>query len=312
MMEKQNIEINLITHNLVEQNLSNAVFAIRHKIINTGDTSETTVTEQLNILDQLTQFGFGQCLITNRGITGSWTRHMVLYPKWRKEMPEVAASLTPLNRWLLEKCPVILATQERFIYFQKLLHENLKEGMTAMSIPCGLMDDLLTLNLCYLPSIKLIGIDLDEASILGAKETAKKYNLEKLCNFIKLDAWQLTLQNEANIITSNGLNFYQHDEEKVVELYRRIFLALKPKGVFITSFLTPPPSISDESPWDMNKINLADLRMQKIIMSDILSVRFQAYRTEKQTIQQLTAAGFDNIKLLYDKAKLFPTIWCFK
>lgn len=299
---------NLITHNAIEPDLTQTVLELKNKIIKEGDKPDATVSEQLDLLEQLSTFGFGRCLITNRGITGSWTRHMVLYPRWRKEIPNAEASLAPLDKWLLEKSPVILATQERFTHFQRVLQEHIRDGMLAASIPCGLMDDLLTLNLSEMPNVKLVGIDLDSAAIEGGKETAKKFNLEKQSSFIKSDAWHLNSPNEFDIITSNGLNFYESSDEKVVALYKNFYAALKPNGILVTSFLTPPPTISPESSWDMGKINLSDLRIQKIILSYILSVRFQAFRTEKQTIQQLTEAGFTDIQILYDKAKIFPTI----
>lgn len=306
----QYITGNLITHEASALNLSSVMEELKQRIIQTGDRLDTTVEEQLDLLEQLSKFGFGQCLIVNRGITGSWTRHMVLYPRWREEFPEEEAMLTPLNRWLLERSPVILATQQRFNYFQKLLAENIQDNMIATSIPCGVMDDLLTLNLSKLSNIKLVGIDLDKDAIQGAKQTAKKYHLEKQTSFIQSDAWQINQNKQFDIITSNGLNFYESNDKKVVELYKQFYFALKKGGKLIASFLTPPPSLSQESPWDMEKINPEDLRLQKVIFSYILSVRFQAHRTEKQTIDQLTEAGFENIQILYDHAKIFPTVSC--
>lgn len=309
-MKPSIIADNLITHYATEQNVNTVVIELKDKIIKAGDKPDSTVAEQLELLEKLSDFGFGQCLIVNRGITGRWTRHMVLYPRWRKEQPEMEAALKPLNRWLLEKSPVILATQERFTFFQKLLQEELQDGMKIASIPCGLMDDLLTLNLSQTPNTKLVGIDLDKAAIEEAKDTAKQFNLEKQSSFLLQDAWQLKAQHEFDIITSNGLNFYESNNEKILQLYKQIHAALKPNGLFITSFLTPPPTLNPESPWDMEKIDREALRLQKIIMSYILSVRFQAYRTEKETTQQLMAAGFKDIQYIYDKAKIFPTVFC--
>lgn len=311
-LNKSSKNDSLITHNAIEPNLAAVVADLKSRIIKEGNKPDSTVKEQLELLDQLTLFGFGRCLIVNGGITGIWTRHMVLYPKWRTELPDEEKSLTVLNRWLLEKSPVILATQERFTHFQKLLQEHARDRMKIASIPCGVMDDLLTLDLSKMPAIKLIGIDLDEASLESAKNTAKKYNLEKQSLFKKSDAWALSAKNEFDIITSNGLNFYEPNNEKVVELYKKFYTALKPNGILITSFLTPPPALSAESSWNMEKINSEDLRLQKVIMAYILSVRFQSYRTEKQTIQQLKEAGFNKVSIIYDKARLFPTIMAIK
>lgn len=302
----------IITHNLVPQDLSTVVKELKTRIMDVGDKPDATVNEQLKLLDELAEFGFGQCLIRNKGITGLWTRYMVLYPKWRYEFPEEEKALSELNRWLLEKSPLLLATQERFIHFQTLLQEHIQNGMCVASIPCGLMDDLLTLDLSKLSDVRLIGIDLDNDSLERARETAKHQHLEKQSSFIKSDAWQLNMTHEFDIITSNGLNFYEFSGERVVELYRNFYTALKPNGILITSFLTPPPILSRESPWDMKNINLEDLRIQKVIMSYILNAKFQAFRTEEQTLQQLREVGFRDMRMIYDKAKLFPTILAIK
>lgn len=301
---------NLITHSVIYTDLNATVAELKDKIIKAGPKPDTTIEEQLDLLTQLSKFGFGQCLITNRGITGLWTRHMVLYPRWRKEQPELDAALTPLNRWLLNQSPVVLATQQRFTYFQKLLQENLHDNMTIASIPCGLMDDLLTLDYKQTSNIQLVGIDLDKEALSTAEDNAKKHHLEKQASFRLCNAWQIEYFQEFDMITSNGLNFYEADNEKVVALYKKFHAALKPNGLLITSFLTPPPSLHPDSSWDMEKINKEDLRIQKVLFTYILTVRFQAYRTEQQTKQQLIDAGFKDIKFIYDKAKLFPTVWC--
>ncbi|CEO17198.1 hypothetical protein RMONA_04060 [Rickettsia monacensis] len=54
--------------------------------------------------------------------------------------------LYPLEIWILYHAPSIKATQERFKIFQKILQDKLEDGMQFISVPCGTMDDLLTLT----------------------------------------------------------------------------------------------------------------------------------------------------------------------
>lgn len=299
----------LISHTSQEKDIATIVAQIKERLILEGDKPDATVKEQLELLEQLQQFDFGRFLLENRGINGVWTRHMVLYPKWKtKGNPNSVTNLTPLEYWLLEKAPTILATQERFTHFQNLLQEHLKSDMKLASVPCGMMDDLITLNFSEVSNIKLVGIDLDIASLEGGKETAEKYHLQTQVTFLQKDAWQLTNKNEFDIITSNGLNIYEPNDDKVLELYQKFHTALKPNGILITSFLTPPSALSPNSSWAMEKINEKDLRQQKIIFSYILAAKWQTFRTEAQTIEQLKKAGFKDIKIIYDKYKMFPTV----
>ena len=116
--------------------------------------------------------------------------------------------------------------------------------------------------------------------------------------------------NGYDIITSNGLNIYQPNDEKVIDLYKKFYQALKPGGILITSFLTPPPSISTESTW--KNFDLSDALKQKVLFSDIIQVNWQTFRTEAQTRLQLAKAGFKTIEFINDSCSIFPTVTAIK
>jgi len=115
-----------------------------------------------------------------------------------------------------------------------------------------------------------------------------------------------------DLISSNGLTIYEADEDRVSELYRIFWRALKPGGKLVTSFLTPPPSLSPQCEWKSDKIDEHDLLMQKIIFVDIIEAKWQCYRSSEQIEKQLQAAGFKEIEFIYDEAKLFPTVVAYK
>ena len=78
--------------------------------------------------------------------------------------------------------------------------------------------------------------------------------------------------------------------------------------MLVTSFLTPPPTLSEDSPW-RNYDPLEALK-QNTLFSEVIGVQWQAFRTEGQTRAQLEQAGFtpDNIQFRYDSQGMFPTV----
>lgn len=255
--------------------------------------------QELEILKQLTEFEFGKFLLARKGLNGYWTAYMIIHGPQKQ-------SKHPLEEWLLSQSPSIKATQERFKIFQHQLEKYTKDNMIIASIPCGLMDDLLSANYHNARNISLAGIDLDEESLIFAQENVAKHNLPYKTSFVKKNAWELNIDSKLDIITSNGLNIYESDDNKVIELYKEFFKALRPGGILITSFLTPPPALSKDSTW--RNYSPDDALKQKAIFSDILQVKWQIFRTEAQVHRQLTEAGFKVLEVIYDTQGIFPTI----
>lgn len=251
-----------------------------------------------DLLIQLAQFELGRFLLKNKGLNGYWTAYVIIHGPQMK-------NLHPLEKWILHAAPTVKATQERFEIFREILQKHLRSDMHISSIPCGLMDDLLSLNYRDIDNVLLTGVDLDTHSILGAQENAKKYGLKNV-NFHQKDAWKLDVDQEYDMITSNGLNIYEQDDSRVVALYQQFYQALKPGGLLVTSFLTPPPALSSESTW--KNVNMADALKQKAIFSDIVDVTWQAFRTENQVKEQLEKAGLEVLDIIYDAQGIFPTI----
>lgn len=304
---------NIISHQINQlDSFSVIINQITQKIVTKGDLPYVTVEKQLEILEELTLFPFGRFLLENKGMNGYWTHYMITHPKKGRltGLNSEGNPLTNLEKALLNSVPILLATQERFVHFQTYLQKEIKNNQRIASIPCGLMSDLLTLNFEQLTNIKLVGIDLDQASLTESKKLAKQLNLSNNVEFLHQDAWQLAINESFHIITSNGLNIYEPNEEKVVELYEQFYQALLPKGVLVTSFVTTPPSNMKEetSIWDFSKINSDNLLLQKIIFSDIIKARWQCFRTVEQTESLLLAAKFSKIKFIYDNARMFPTV----
>ena len=254
-----------------------------------------------DVLNQLASFDLGRHLLLNGSLNGYWTRYCMV-------LPHPAGTLHPLEEFLINK--IFLSARERFRIFQEQLQKRLGNDMALASIPSGLMDDLLGLNFQGLDGVTLTGFDIDPASVEGALEIAKQYNLPASVRMQTqaMDAWDVgsKFPETFNIISSNGLNFYVTDPEMELALYRSFADALKSGGSLITSFLTPPPSASAASPW-LN-VRPEMLTMRKLIFSDILGVKWRNYNTPAQMMDKLRRAGFADFEIIYDGRRIYPTI----
>ncbi len=285
----------LLTHNSTDKNFDLSIY---EKNLRERTSLTVPLEKALDILKQLSQFELGRFLLANKGLNGYWTSYTIIHgPK--------KTSLTPLEKWLLNKAPSVKATQARFQIFQQQLQNYLKSESKVASIPCGLMDELLGLDYSNTKDIRITGIDLDEKSLQLAKENATKYKIDNI-ELTKKNAWNLGVTEEYDIITSNGLNIYEPSNEKVILLYKEFYKALKPNGILVTSFLTPPPTLSKQSPWE--NYSTEDALKQKVIFSDIIQATWQVFRTEAETREQLKIAGFTVIDVICDDQGIFPTV----
>ncbi|MCX7338393.1 MAG: methyltransferase domain-containing protein [Alphaproteobacteria bacterium] len=285
----------LLTHDNLRQDFDLSVY---QKNLERKPNLTFSLDVEMDLLKELGEFDLGRFLLKNKGLNGYWTAYIILHGP-------LEINLTPLETWFLHKAPTVRATQERFGIFKQQLSKYLKSEIILASVPCGLMDDLLGLDYAQCEDVKLVGIDLDGESLQFAQKNAQAHGINAV-EFIKRDAWNLGVNAEYDVLTSNGLNIYQPNDEKVVALYGEFYKALKAGGIFITSFLTPPPVLSAESPW--NNYDPSDVLKQKAIFGDIIQVGWQAFRSESKTRDQLAQAGFTVLDVLYDSQGMFPTV----
>lgn len=294
-----------ITHETRDESIEAATQSIIHKIQVSGNSPESSVDIRLKLVEALYQSELGKFLLLRGGLNGYWTEHIVKHPQRQKN----SSTLLPeIDDFLLNHSPSVLATQQRYGIFKTEIQKQIKNGSSLMSIPCGLMSELLDLDYSGYQDIQLTGIDTDAESLTLARAMAEESEFDGQCQFLDKNAWHLDMHEVCDVLVSNGLSIYEYDDDKVIELYREFFKALRPGGVLITSFLTPPPALSSQSEWDLDQIDLEALKVQKILFADILECKWQAYRTETTVKNQLRSAGFKNFELIYDKARIFPTI----
>ncbi|STX81592.1 Exported protein [Legionella busanensis] len=304
----------LISHIISPKTVESTTQRIKERIRKQGDKPYTSVQDQIAILDQLNQFEFGQYLLQNQGINGYWTHYMLTHPWFGRKTGKNnrGEPLSKLESFLLDHAPTMLATQQRFEIFLRENQKRVKNYAKLACIPSGMMGELLYLDYKNIENIELTGIDYDSNTLNDAKLLAEKKGLANFIQLVQQDAWKLSFQDEFDLISSNGLNIYEPDKEKVKDLYRQFYKALKPGGQLVTSFLTYPPNLTTKCEWELSEINQGDLLTQKIIFVDIIEAKFQCYCSSEETDEQLRTAGFKNIEFIYDKAKMFPTVIAYK
>ena len=304
----------LLSHTVSPNDLKQTLTSIRDHIKQNAANSQFSEEEQYRILEQLAQFDFGRYLLQNRGINGFWTHYMLTHPWYGRKTRKNnrGDAISELEAFILDRAPTMLATQQRFEIFLRENQQSVKNGAKLACIPCGMMGELLYLNYDKVEHIDLIGIDYDAEALKDAHLLADKMGLTKRIHCLQEDAWALKHMNEFDLISSNGLNIYEPDDEKVTKLYQQFFKALKTGGKLVTSFLTYPPMLTNQCEWDMSKINMKDLQKQRLIFADIIQAKWQCFRSSLQTKEQLESVGFTNVHFIYDEAKLFPTVVALK
>ena len=277
---------------------------IRSRLREAGDLPGATVDQQISLLDDLSSVELGRFLLENRGLNAHWTHRLVTY----RPGSQPAGSMSALEHRIFETLPAVLATRERFGIFRQQLQALLKSNLVLASVPCGFMGDLLLLDYERHADIAIVGIDLDHEALDGALVLAKERGLAERVSLRREDAWISGVQNEFDVLTSNGLNIYEPDDSRVIALYRSFFDALRPGGTLVTSFLTPPPTLSLESPWNLGEVDQESLALQHLMFVRIIEARWSVFRTHAQTMAQLESAGFMNIEFIDDRARMFPTV----
>ena len=303
-----------LSHNPNSNDLEEVLESIRARIKQALDKPHVSVVRQLQVLEELAAFELGRFLLQNNGVNGYWTHYLLTHPeKARKTgLGHDGKPLTKMESFMLNEMPAASATQQRYRHFLVQNQQAVREGAVLACIPCGLMGELLYLNYSNVRNFRLVGIDIDKDALAGAKALAESLKLHKNVELLEKDGWRLGLKNEFDLISSNGLNIYEPDNDKVTELYRQFYLALKPGGKLVTSFWTYPPSHEEKCEWDLTKINTEAALLDKIIFSDVLNGNWLCFRTYSEMHQQLTSVEFKSVKFIDDQARVFPTVVAMK
>lgn len=291
--------------------LAAAVAAAQQRIATAGPEFGT----QAQLTTDLAQWmncDLGRWMLVHGGWNGEWTRYCVGYPE------RVAAGeqepVSGVERFFLTEAPAVVATQERAVIFTELLNRLLRPGATALSVPCGAMDELLACPAAE-RAAALVGVDLDPTSLDLAHRTAVANGLAAATVLALGDAWDMRsaeivlgesdryrrlFAEGVDVVTSNGLNIYVADDNDVIDLYASFRSALKEGGHLVVSALTPPEE------WQSADIGIGVLRRARGLML-INDVMWSNLRPTQTTVQQLAVAGLEVTEIHRDRIGAFPT-----
>lgn len=250
----------------------------------------------------LAGFELGRFLLDNLGLNGRWTSYVLMHPERgaRSGLSSDGTPLCELEAWLLGRCPIMLATQQRFRRMRALTQPLLRSGMRLASLPSGLMDDLLTLDYSDIEDIILTAVDLDPQALCDVRRNLARLDTSVVVECEQRDAWQLDCRSRWDLITSNGLNIYVEDDDLCTDFYRQVARALRPQGLFVVSFITPPQQWRPSVP--------SDLERQRLLFQEVVPVRWSCCRDEVMTRRQLAAAGFEVLSVCDDDQRMFPAV----
>ncbi|MCX2730644.1 class I SAM-dependent methyltransferase [Saccharopolyspora sp. NFXS83] len=261
--------------------------------------------EELAVLAGLQEFPLGRFLLRNQGLNGYWTSYIFRYEPGTPTESDTEFWL--LNRSLLS------GARERYHRFRAEIARSITDGAVLASVPCGVMDDLVRQDYGDAPGARLVGIDIDEESLALAVENAKSRGLGDRTDVVLADAWKLGIDSEFDLLVSNGLNMYEPDSGRLVELYRNFARALRPGGRLLLSFLTPPPPPPWEAPerageWERYGIAEHDLRRELALFGDIIQAKYLNFVSEADTRAQLAEAGLEVEHVGYSEGGVLPVI----
>ena len=289
----------LHTHSLEAVKIEKRLAEITERLIIVGDTALGPLSEKLSYIKELSEFEFGRFLILNGGLNGRWTHYICYeYPRFKD-----LTKIHPVERKILES-QFNQSNRERINLVQKILLPELFDGISILSVPCGVMADLTCLDYSKIKNFKILGVDLDEESLTLATAFAAKHKIQNNIRFEKQDAWKLNFDNEFDVIVSLGLNMYSPNLDAAMILYRTLYRNLKKGGKLLMSFLTPDLS-SPESERDGSLVTPEEIHRQAL-SREVFQVKFQQHTcTSKQIVKYLNESGFSSVSCHYSKFRAF-------
>jgi len=271
---------------------------IRARLVAAGDTQFGPLNEKLELLKAMSEFDYGRHLLVNGGLSGRWS-HYAFYEYSRLKV--AGHKFHPTEVRLLEMAGMA-SQRERLDISQALIKQSLCEGIQMLSVPCGVMADLLTIDYSALSDFRLVGVDLDPESLALAEDFSRQNNLRNKCEFIKGDAWHLPFQSEFDIVISLGLNFYSPSVEAALELYRSLYQTVKPAGRLIVTYSTP--MLGDpRSERDPAFTTPEDMKLGKLMAEVVQGKYLSNVNTSEDIVQHLKSVGFSSVSCHFSRYK---------
>ena len=273
----------------------------RARLVSDRQVSEFELKEHLDLLDDLMAFSLGRFWLQNRRLNGFWYDYVMR----RYANQQVSNTL---EQRILDSLPITLAKRHSYKIIQEFLQSILQENIAIAASPCGVMGDMLTLDYGTLKNFQLFGIDSDFESLSTAASWAIENNLSTVITLIQADTASLDVSKEYHVMVHQGWNVQEKGQASLEEKFSCCFKALKPGGVFVTSFLTPSPDQSKGSTWNMDVIDPKMLRLQNILFSEIIHAPEEVPETLETISETLKKVGFSDVEFIPDASGMVVTV----
>jgi len=282
---------------LFEKHLQLAI----QKSLNMGDTFYASTEERLSLLMDMRSSKLGKFFLTHSKAGAAGLYYMI------HNANSIIKDLPTFDAFCLKKSATVLALRESFATLKRITQNLLHNNINIAAVPCGMMDILLTLDYRGFNNFTLTGIDSDPNSLLQACHFAQKSNLMHATSLILSDIKDLKLTNQFDLITSfaNTPHIGQNTKDAIA-FYTSLCQALKPGGVLATTFRTPSPDQKD-CPWDMTKLDSSDLIIDHIYSTEIINGKWLKSFTVPQMADIFEQAGFDEMEIIFDRTRMYPT-----
>jgi len=295
------------SHSIRYKDHFTAANEIKNRIKERDTLRNFSYEQACQIVDNLGSFPLGRHILQTSGANGIWTDYMIAFPWVTDNLVGRMLSMNRLEYFIIFEMPTVLAQRELFLHSQIEAQKHVKQNNILASIPCGTMRDLLELKVSLKDNVSLVGIDLDMESLTAAKKFAVRKGNSNV-KFEQRDAWNLEIHSQFDFVSSIGLNCYEADPSRVIELYRQAYLSLKPGGTFFTGVLTYPPGHEKPSDWNTTSIPKYHGEMDQLLTTDILDLKFQNYRMLNEIEEDFHKAGFSKVTVKPDSFCIFPSV----
>lgn len=213
-----------------------------------------------------------------------------------------------LEQFFFEKSYFIRAWKWCETCFSEILNQTIQNDQTIASIPAGSMQEVLSLDLHRFKNITLYAIDIDNESLkLASKNFDEK---GQPCRLIleNANAFSLPFHHCFDLISSCGLNIYLSDSHQIKCLLENFHHCLKDNGRLIISYLTHPPGLSKNSPWNLKEMSRETWEFELFLFNDVLSAKWLNFSAKENLETMLSDIGFSKLKTHFDPWNIFPVI----
>lgn len=217
--------------------------------------------------------------------------------------PKIKRPLTEAEKVIYHSFPASKAVRERFSLTEALLKEYTQEGA---SIGISLCAYEAGLGKKFLKTQDQVVVwPVSHCSLCEALQNLPSQRRLRAPYWMSAD---LIPPHTLDLFLYGGVGFFHPTREREQDLYQKIAQFLKPGGIFVTGFIVPPPSVNDQSEWNLEQIDLMGAKLQRFLFEVLYQYRPSHYRNSWDVKEDLLKMGFSSVDFYFDGGCVYPTV----